>query len=72
MVDFFEYAASSEKSVRVDEVTNVKVLTGCLSGDPFKDIVDEGVKDGHSLVGDTGVRVYLLQHYKEHIRYKTK
>jgi hypothetical protein len=33
-----------------------------LRGDAFKDIVDEGVHDGHSLLGDTSVRVDLLQH----------
>ena len=35
---------------------------GGLSGDPLKDVVHEGVHDGHSLGGDTGVRVDLLQH----------
>ena len=33
-----------------------------LGGDTLKDIVDEGVHDGHSLLGDTGIRVDLLQH----------
>ena len=36
-------------------------LTG-LSGDLLKGIVDEGVHDGHGLLGDTGLRVHLLQH----------
>ena len=41
-----------------------RTLTGCLSGDTLKDIVDKGVEDGHRLVGDTSVRVHLLEHYK--------
>jgi hypothetical protein len=32
-----------------------------LSGDTFKDIVDEGVHDGHSLLADPGVGVDLLE-----------
>ena len=32
-----------------------------LGGDTFEDIVDEGVHDGHSLLGDTGIGVDLLQ-----------
>ena len=35
---------------------------GGLSGDPLKDVVHEGVHDGHCLGRDTGVRVDLLQH----------
>ncbi len=31
---------------------------GC---DTLEDIVDEGVHDGHTLLGDTGIRVYLLE-----------
>jgi hypothetical protein len=40
------------------------VVGGKLSGfsrDTLEDIVDEGVHDGHSLLGDTGIRVDLLQ-----------
>ena len=36
--------------------------TAGLSGDSLKDVVDEGVHDGHGLGGDTGVGVDLLQH----------
>ena len=36
--------------------------TGSLGGNALEDVVDEGVHDGHSLGGDTGVRVDLLQH----------
>ena len=36
--------------------------TGSLSSDPLEDIVDKRVHDAHSLGGDTGVRVHLLQH----------
>ncbi len=32
-----------------------------LGSDTLEDIVDEGVHNGHSLFGDTGVRVYLLE-----------
>ena len=34
---------------------------GGLGGDALKDVVDEGVHDGHGLGGDTGVGVHLLQ-----------
>jgi hypothetical protein len=33
-----------------------------LSGDALEDVVDEGVHDGHALLGDAGVGVDLLQH----------
>ena len=32
-----------------------------LSGNALEDIVDEGVHDGHTLLGDTGIGVDLLQ-----------
>ena len=35
--------------------------TGSLSRNTFEDVVDEGVEDGHRLVGDTGVRMHLLE-----------
>ena len=34
----------------------------CLSGNALEDIIDEGVHDGHSLLGDTGIRVDLLEY----------
>lgn len=34
----------------------------CLGGNALEDIIDEGVHDGHALLGDTGVRVDLFQH----------
>jgi len=34
---------------------------GSLSSNALKDIVDEGVQDGHGTVGDTGIRVNLLE-----------
>ena len=37
--------------------------TGSFSSDTFEDIVDEGVKNGHRLVGDTSIRVDLLEDY---------
>jgi len=33
-----------------------------LGGDALEDVVDEGVHDGHTTLGDTGVRVNLLEH----------
>ena len=36
--------------------------TRSLAGDSLEDVVHEGVHDRHGLAGDTGVRVYLLQH----------
>jgi hypothetical protein len=34
----------------------------CLTGNTIKDIIDEGVHDGHTLLGDTGIGMDLLQH----------
>ncbi len=33
-----------------------------LRGNALEDIIDEGVHDGHTLLGDTGVGVDLLEH----------
>ena len=33
----------------------------CLSSDTAEGVTDEGVKDGHGALGDSGVRVYLLE-----------
>ena len=33
-----------------------------LTGDTLEDVVDEGVHDGHSLLGDSSVGVDLLEH----------
>ena len=35
---------------------------GSLSSDPLKDVIHEGVHDGHGLGGNASVRVDLLQH----------
>ena len=35
---------------------------GCLGGDFLKNVVNEGVHDGHGSLGDTGLWVHLLQH----------
>jgi len=66
MVDFLEYAASSAnvvsilaRSTKIDR----RMRTGSFSGDTLEDVVDKRVQDSHSLVGDTSVRVYLLEHY---------
>ena len=37
------------------------MLTRRFSGNPFKDIVDETVRDCHGLVGDTCIRMDLLE-----------
>jgi len=36
-------------------------LTRGLSGDTLKNVVNEGVKDGHSLVGNASIGVNLLE-----------
>jgi hypothetical protein len=33
-----------------------------FGSDAFKYVIDKGVHDGHSLLGDTGIGVNLLQH----------
>lgn len=38
----------------------VRSELGGLAGDALKDVVDEGVEDGHGLVGDTSVGVDLF------------
>ena len=38
--------------------------TASLSSDTLKDVIDEGVHDGHGLGGDSSVGVDLLQHLK--------
>ena len=35
--------------------------TGCLGGNALEDVVDKRVENGHGLVGDTSVRVDLLE-----------
>ena len=37
---------------------------GGFGGNALEDVVDEGVEDGHGLVGDTGIGVDLLKDYK--------
>ena len=41
-----------------------KRRTRSFGRNALEDIVDKGVKDGHRLVGDTSVRVHLLEHFK--------
>jgi hypothetical protein len=38
-----------------------------FGGDTFKDIINEGVHDRHTLLGDTGIRMDLFQ-YLEDVR----
>ena len=33
----------------------------CLTSNPFKDVIDERVHDGHTLLADTSIRVDLLE-----------
>jgi hypothetical protein len=62
IVDFLEYAANSDFLVRSISNYQVKQPTRGFSGNTLENIIDEGVQDGHCFVGDTGVRMYLLQH----------
>jgi hypothetical protein len=62
MVDFLEYAANSDTSVRPKSDYQVKQHTGSLGGNSLEDIVDKGVQNRHRLVGNTGIRMNLLQH----------
>ena len=41
-----------------------KRRTRSFGRNTLEDIVDKGVQDGHRLVGDTSVRVHLLEHCK--------
>ena len=62
MVDFFEYDASSEGEVSSRAVRGGNwILTGSLGRNALEDVVDKGVEDGHRLVGDTRIRVDLLE-----------
>ena len=64
MVDFLEYAASSAKDVELKSPLlriTIRKHTRCLCGNPLKDIIDTRVEDGHRLVGDTRIGVYLLE-----------
>ena len=36
--------------------------SGCLGCDTFKDVVHEGIHDGHGFAADTSVWVYLLKY----------
>ena len=42
--------------------------TGSLGCDALEDIVDERVQDGHGLVGDTSVRVHLLEYCASQVK----
>ena len=39
----------------------VLAKASCLTGDTSEGVRDEGVEDGHGALGDSGVRVYLLE-----------
>ena len=40
----------------------IPVSNGYSGGTAFKDVIDEGVKDRDRPVGDTGIRISLLEH----------
>ena len=62
IVDFLEYDASSEVLALVIFIARVYIVrTRCLSSNTLEDIVDERVKNGHSLVRDARIRVDLLE-----------
>ena len=42
---------------------------GGFKGDSVEDIVDEGVQDGDTLLGDTSLRVDLFQHLVDCLLY---
>ena len=62
MVDFLEYAANSDNMVRPISDYEVKQRTRGFSCNALENIVNERVEDRHRLVGDTSVRMHLLQH----------
>ena len=70
MVDFLEYAASSGKNktslLSPSHHDETSTRTGSLGGDSFKDVIDKRVEDGHGLVGDTRVRMHLLENCTRH------
>ena len=65
MVDFLLYAASLEASVATRSKISIQIRIGVLEiSSPGKKLtIDEGVKDRHGTVGNTSVRVNLLQNY---------
>ena len=56
-----ETNSSLDLSGRESSLLVVSGKLSSLSGDTLEDIVDEGVHDGHTLLGDTGIRVDLLE-----------
>ena len=62
IVDFLEYDASSASYGKLMMQKEAGVAhTGSLGSNALEDVVDEGVEDGHRLVGDTSIRVDLLE-----------
>jgi hypothetical protein len=57
-----EADSSLDLSATESRLLVVRRELSSLTGDALENIVDEGVHDGHSLLGDTGVGVHLLQH----------
>ena len=62
MVDFLEYAANSDNMVKPMSDYYVKQRTRGFSCNALENIINERVEDCHRFVGDTSVRMYLLQH----------
>jgi hypothetical protein len=46
----------------VNHQVEKKKRTGGFGSDALEDVIDKGVQDRHRLVGNTGIRMYLLQH----------
>lgn len=64
MVDFLLYAASLEASVATRSKISIQIRIGILDIESRKKLtIDEGVEDRHGTVGNTSVRVNLLQNY---------
>lgn len=62
-MDFLLYAASLEASVATRSNISIIELDRSKIQSTLNHTIDEGVQDGHGPVGDTGIRVDLLQHY---------
>lgn len=66
MVDFFEYDANSvatNQSPLHHNMLSDASLTRGFGGNPLKDVIHERIKNGHRLVGNTGIGMDLLQDY---------
>lgn len=60
-IDPSVYLRGLDLSGRDGRLLVVGSKLGSLGGNPLEDVVDERVQDGHGTVGDTSVRVDLLE-----------